>query len=105
MSTTNANTQHSSTKQEPCGGNTLQSFIKREHDPNENDELIENGDDDDGSNEDGSYRPRPQLPLPQVNLRSLADLMKGLEDGIIDVNPEYQREVVWTGDGVLTLLP
>ena len=48
------------------------------------------------------YRSRPQLQEPVVLMRNLADLMKLMDAGVIDVDPEYQREVVWTGERVST---
>ncbi|KAF2036311.1 hypothetical protein EK21DRAFT_96252 [Setomelanomma holmii] len=52
---------------------------------------------DDDYDED-TYKPRPQLPKPFVVMRSLAHLIKDLDTGFIDVDPEYQREVVWTAE-------
>ncbi|KAJ4320795.1 hypothetical protein N0V94_003207 [Neodidymelliopsis sp. IMI 364377] len=59
-----------------------------------------------------TYRSRPQLPQAYKCMRNLAHLMskqplssscdskltmaEHMEDGTIDVDPEYQREVVWT---------
>ncbi|KAL6710829.1 hypothetical protein ACN47E_007886 [Coniothyrium glycines] len=54
--------------------------------------------------DEDTYKPRPQLPKPNVHMRSLADLIKGLEDGSIDVDPEYQREVVWTAERMTGLI-
>ncbi|KAF2273292.1 uncharacterized protein EI97DRAFT_503573 [Westerdykella ornata] len=65
------------------------------------DELDEVSSDDDVAD---SYKPRPQLSQPAVLMRSLAYLVKGLEDGIIDVDPDYQREVVWTADRMTGLV-
>ncbi|RAQ99844.1 hypothetical protein DDE82_007850 [Stemphylium lycopersici] len=50
------------------------------------------------------YKPRPQLPQPNVHMRSLASLIKELENGTIEVDPEYQREVVWTADRMTGLI-
>ncbi|KAH7075764.1 hypothetical protein BKA63DRAFT_470115 [Paraphoma chrysanthemicola] len=73
---------------------TSQPFIKAEH-----------GDTfGDSDNEDGTYKPRPQLPKPFVFMRSLAQLIKDLDAGLIDVDPEYQREVVWTADRMTGLI-
>ncbi|KAF2847720.1 hypothetical protein T440DRAFT_455777 [Plenodomus tracheiphilus IPT5] len=99
MSTTT--TSCSSTKQELHEDIPLRTFIKDEPTPDRNGDFSDNADD---AKDDESYRPRPQLPRPQVNLRSLADLMRGLEDGNIDVNPDYQREVVWTADRMTGLV-
>ncbi|KAF2263407.1 hypothetical protein CC78DRAFT_617666 [Lojkania enalia] len=55
--------------------------------------------------EDGSYRPRPQLSKPYVGMRTLGYLMgEALEAEIIDVDPEYQREVVWTAERMTGLV-
>lgn len=99
MSTTKE--QHSHMKEESHEDDTLQALIKAESGPDDSDDLMGNVDDEDDG--DG-YRPRPQLPRPQVNLRSLADLIRCLDDGSIDVNPEYQREVVWTADRMTGLV-
>ncbi|KAF1834561.1 hypothetical protein BDW02DRAFT_568946 [Decorospora gaudefroyi] len=77
-----------------------QPFVKEE---------IENsgsffGDSDSDSDDEEIYKPRPQLPQPNVHMRSLADLIKDLENGAIDVNPEYQREVVWTTERMTGLV-
>ncbi|KAH7116956.1 hypothetical protein B0J11DRAFT_537976 [Dendryphion nanum] len=70
----------------------------------------EGGDDylteDAGESEDASlaFDPRPRLSEPAVYMRTLAYLMNGLETGKIDVNPEYQREVVWTADRMAGLV-
>lgn len=61
-------------------------------------EDINDGDDDAAA----IYRSRPQLQEPVVLMRNLADLMKLMDAGVIDVDPEYQREVVWTGERVST---
>ncbi|KAF2873148.1 hypothetical protein BDV95DRAFT_374275 [Massariosphaeria phaeospora] len=37
-------------------------------------------------------------------MRTLAYLIKGLNDGLIDVNPDYQRDVVWTADRMTGLI-
>ena len=59
--------------------------------------------DGDGDDDDVAvYRSRPQLQEPVVLMRNLADLMKLMDAGVIDVDPEYQREVVWTGERVST---
>ncbi|KAH7398692.1 hypothetical protein DE146DRAFT_655333 [Phaeosphaeria sp. MPI-PUGE-AT-0046c] len=57
--------------------------------------------------EDGdavTYQPRPKLPNAFVCMRNLADLIKDLNNNKIDVNPEYQREVVWTADRMTGLV-
>ncbi|KAF2257309.1 hypothetical protein BU26DRAFT_41383 [Trematosphaeria pertusa] len=36
--------------------------------------------------------------------KSLRTMMQGLDDGIIDVEPEYQRDVVWTADRMTGLI-
>ena len=65
-------------------------------------EDINDGDDGDDDDDDAVYRSRPQLQEPVVLMRDLADLMKLMDAGVIDVDPEYQREVVWTGERVST---
>ena len=66
-------------------------------------EDINDGDDDDDDAAAAAvYRSRPQLQEPVVLIRNLADLMKLMDAGVIDVDPEYQREVVWTGERVST---
>ncbi|CAO2650998.1 Nn.00g092950.m01.CDS01 [Neocucurbitaria sp. VM-36] len=88
---------HTSAAQHISDTNALHLHIK--------DELVDNegllGDEDD---EEDSYKPRPQLPKPFVVMRTLAHLMRDLESGIIDVDPEYQREVVWTADRMTGLI-
>ncbi|CAN9447597.1 unnamed protein product [Alternaria sp. RS040] len=37
-------------------------------------------------------------------MRSLANLIKELDSGVIDVDPEYQREVVWTAERMTGLI-
>ncbi|KZM18745.1 uncharacterized protein EKO05_0006570 [Ascochyta rabiei] len=54
--------------------------------------------------EDETYRPRPQLPQPVVLMRNLGYLMSLMESGVIDVDPVYQREVVWTADRMTGLI-
>ncbi|CAN9263461.1 unnamed protein product [Alternaria alternata] len=61
------------------------------------DDNIFAGSGSDNDNE-GGYKPRPQLPQPNVNMRSLANLIKELDSAVIDVDPEYQREIVWTAE-------
>ncbi|KAF2689585.1 hypothetical protein K458DRAFT_129698 [Lentithecium fluviatile CBS 122367] len=53
---------------------------------------------------DGSYKSRPQLSKPGTFLRTLSYLMNALDAGDIDVDPEYQREVVWTADRMTGLV-
>ncbi|KAL1599984.1 hypothetical protein SLS59_006057 [Nothophoma quercina] len=65
-------------------------------------EDINDGDDDD--DDAAVYRSRPQLQEPVVLMRNLADLMKLMDAGVIDVDPEYQREVVWTADRMTGLI-
>jgi hypothetical protein len=52
---------------------------------------------DEDAYQDGVYKSRAQLPQPGTFLRTLDYLMRALDAGDIDINPEYQREVVWTG--------
>ncbi|KAF1941986.1 hypothetical protein EJ02DRAFT_454652 [Clathrospora elynae] len=75
------------------------------HDEGDHDEDDHDEDDyDEDDYDEGVYRPRPQLPKPQVHMRSLASLIMDLESGVIDVDPEYQREVVWTADRMTGLI-
>ncbi|KAH6050755.1 hypothetical protein HBI54_046160 [Parastagonospora nodorum] len=72
-----------------------------EKDPHVKDEYDASGE---HSHDEATYKPRPQLPKPFVFMRSLADLIKDLDNDIIDVDPEYQREVVWTADRMTGLV-
>ncbi|KAF1851931.1 uncharacterized protein K460DRAFT_351795 [Cucurbitaria berberidis CBS 394.84] len=81
MSTNNDTSQHSDSA-------ALQHSVK--------DELADNEDFLwDGVHDESTYKPRPQLPKSFVGMRTLAHLMSDLENGIIDVDPEYQRDIVW----------
>ena len=68
----------------------------------------------DGNNCANAYKPGPPLPNPFVVMRALSRLMGeyryapetydiyllnigDLDNKVLDVDPEYQREVVWTG--------
>ncbi|KAG9185179.1 hypothetical protein G6011_07723 [Alternaria panax] len=93
------NTHRSSAGQLHASSSALSSAIKDEVD-NSN---IFAGSDSDSDDENG-YKPRPQLLQPNVNMRSLASLMKELDSGVIDVDPEYQREVVWTAERMAGLI-
>ncbi|KAJ4358955.1 hypothetical protein N0V95_002571 [Ascochyta clinopodiicola] len=53
---------------------------------------------------DEIYRPRPQLPQPVILMRNLGYLMSLMESGVIDVDPVYQREVVWTAERMTGLI-
>lgn len=69
--------------------------------------TIKNEDDDDQDEEMQDthiYKSRPQLPKPGTFLRTLNYFMAGLNSESIDVNPEYQREVVWTPDRMSGLI-
>ncbi|KAJ4329575.1 hypothetical protein N0V87_010738 [Didymella glomerata] len=59
---------------------------------------------DDYEDDDDVYRSRPQLQEPVVLMRNLGDLMKMMQSGTIDVDPEYQRDVVWTADRMTGLI-
>ncbi|KAL5418227.1 hypothetical protein PMIN03_001206 [Paraphaeosphaeria minitans] len=50
------------------------------------------------------YRPRPPLAKPGTYLRDIDWLIKAMDGNIIDINPEYQREVVWTADRMSQLI-
>ncbi|KAK0650159.1 hypothetical protein DIS24_g7067 [Lasiodiplodia hormozganensis] len=79
--------------------------------------------DDEGSEENGLrvFYPRPSLPVPSVEHRSLQNLMgknsvcthintadimatEMLEQEVIDLNPEYQRDVVWAQERMIGLI-
>ncbi|EMD96055.1 hypothetical protein COCC4DRAFT_122451 [Bipolaris maydis ATCC 48331] len=65
-----------------------------------NSDIIAQNEEDDPS----ICKPRPRLPHPNVHMRNMASLIKELEDGTINVDPEYQREVVWTADRMTGLI-
>ncbi|RMZ74359.1 hypothetical protein GMOD_00003384 [Pyrenophora seminiperda CCB06] len=67
-----------------------QTIVKDEVD--DESDGFEDVEDDDPT----EFKPRPQLPSAIVNMRSLKSLIRELENGVINVDPEYQREVVWT---------
>ncbi|KAL1605397.1 hypothetical protein SLS60_004946 [Paraconiothyrium brasiliense] len=50
------------------------------------------------------YRPRPPLEKPGTYLRDIGYLINAMKNDEIDVNPEYQREVVWTADRMSQLI-
>ncbi|KAF7571153.1 repeatmulti-domain protein [Pyrenophora tritici-repentis] len=50
------------------------------------------------------YKPRPELPSSIVHLQSLRKLIVELDNGRINVDPEYQREVVWTAERMTGLI-
>ncbi|KAE8845884.1 hypothetical protein PTNB73_01865 [Pyrenophora teres f. teres] len=50
------------------------------------------------------YKPRPELPSSHVHMQTLKRLIVELENGRIDVDPEYQREVVWTAERMTGLI-
>ncbi|KAH6618677.1 hypothetical protein C7974DRAFT_400627 [Boeremia exigua] len=56
------------------------------------------------NDDDDTYRSRPQLPVAHKLMRSLRELMKLMDTGGIDVDPEYQREVVWAADRMTGLV-
>lgn len=78
--------------------NHIQTAVKNKD--NEQDESLDKDTKDNG----GSFKPRPQLSQPFTCMRDLASLMQGLEDGTINVEPEYQREVVWTAERMTGLI-
>ncbi|KAF2465892.1 uncharacterized protein BDR25DRAFT_318039 [Lindgomyces ingoldianus] len=82
----------------PMAANQHEPSIKDEDD--DGDEFF----DDDDEGRDFTYKPCPRLPQPFVVMRTLGDLMKALDAGSIDVDPEYQREVVWTADRMTGLV-
>lgn len=82
------------------------------HEDDDQDDFGDSEDNLDGDTEE--FRSRPQLPHCVPLMRPLQYLMSecrsrllgsrrliqnedALEAGSIDINPEYQREVVWTG--------
>lgn len=65
------------------------------------------GDDgEDGSSEDesGSFQPATNLPNSRVIKRNLEDLMLLVEGPYLDLNPEYQRDVVWQPERMTGLI-
>ncbi|KAI4626573.1 hypothetical protein J4E83_003725 [Alternaria metachromatica] len=92
-----SNTQRGAAKQPNNDSIAVQSAVK---DEDGNDDIFAESDSDDGYD----YKPRPKLPQPNVHMRSLGSLIKELESGAIDVDPEYQREVVWTADRMTGLI-
>ncbi|KAF2177176.1 hypothetical protein K469DRAFT_755239 [Zopfia rhizophila CBS 207.26] len=80
--------------------NHSQPFVKdkdNEHNDFEGDEL-------EGADDISVYKPRPQLPQPFVIMRPLSYLLKGLYGGFLDINPDYQRGIVWSGDRMTGLI-
>ncbi|ORY18699.1 hypothetical protein BCR34DRAFT_660057 [Clohesyomyces aquaticus] len=77
--------------------NQAQASIKDEDD--DRDEFF-----DDDENEEFKYKSRPKLPIPFTVMRTLGDLVAALDAGSIDVNPDYQREVVWTAERMSGLI-
>ncbi|EUC42486.1 hypothetical protein COCMIDRAFT_39437 [Bipolaris oryzae ATCC 44560] len=75
---------------------TPRSVVKDEN----NSDVVAQDEEDDPS----IYKPQPQLPHPNVHMRNMRSLTKELEDGTINVDPEYQREVVWTADRMTGLI-
>ncbi|KAF1962729.1 hypothetical protein CC80DRAFT_96646 [Byssothecium circinans] len=71
----------------------------KDEDSNEDDFL-----DEEAQEDAASYRPRTQLSKPGTFLRNLNYFMKGLDEETIDINPEYQREVVWTAERMTGLI-
>ncbi|KAJ7590907.1 hypothetical protein C8J56DRAFT_783192 [Mycena floridula] len=59
----------------------------------EDDELISSDEDD---NEPGQFKLRGQLPKPQTLFFSIDALHEKIHHGLIDLNPPWQRDVVWT---------
>ncbi|KAI4695092.1 uncharacterized protein J4E84_001717 [Alternaria hordeiaustralica] len=92
-----SNTHRGAAKQPNSDSIAVQSAVK---DEDGNDDIFAESDSDDGY----EYKPRPKLPQPNVHMRSLGSLIKELESGAIDVDPEYQREVVWTADRMTGLI-
>ena len=62
--------------------------------PEELDELEEYSDPE--FNEDDTSETPPKDIVAYNELRSCADLARMTEDGVIDLQPEFQRDVVWT---------
>lgn len=44
------------------------------------------------------FKPKPKLPQSTTRTRSIQNLITLINDGVIDICPEYQRDVVWTKD-------
>ncbi|KAF2639340.1 hypothetical protein P280DRAFT_508442 [Massarina eburnea CBS 473.64] len=60
--------------------------------------------DEEAQEDAASYYPRLKLSTPTKSVRSLGYFMKGLDEELIDINPEYQREVVWTDERMTGLI-
>ncbi|KAF2712739.1 hypothetical protein K504DRAFT_211324 [Pleomassaria siparia CBS 279.74] len=78
----------------PQQPNQTQSFLKHEEEDGDDFYVEELSEDDDHF----AYKPRRQLSEPSVVKRPLHWLIKHLDSGYINVEPEYQRDVVWTAD-------
>ncbi|KAF2798901.1 hypothetical protein K505DRAFT_87483 [Melanomma pulvis-pyrius CBS 109.77] len=77
-----------------------QPILKHETEETVNDFESDLAEDDDGM----SFRPRSPLSSSTVIMRSIKWLIKHMEHGHIDLEPDYQREVVWTGDRMTGLI-
>ncbi|KAI9887472.1 MAG: hypothetical protein M1823_000730 [Watsoniomyces obsoletus] len=83
--------------------------IKREEDEESNySALYDDVDEEEREERDPSaYYPKNKFPPARMVTRTVQELYDLLEDGTIDLEAEYQREVVWTDDrqcGLVTTL-
>ncbi|KAF2737580.1 hypothetical protein EJ04DRAFT_461026 [Polyplosphaeria fusca] len=83
---------------EPSEPHDLVKEEDAEHDSFRNDES------DSDQEDEESYKPRTALPEPYVGRRTLRWLIDSLDKGIIDVEPDYQRDVVWTAERMTGLV-
>ncbi|KAI9836933.1 MAG: hypothetical protein M1837_003165 [Sclerophora amabilis] len=79
------------------GENDIVPEIAEEEGNYEDDERDEEEDDDDEESDVGGFVPRPKLPEPKVVSYKLGKLIELLNSPYLDLEPSYQREVVWSG--------
>lgn len=70
---------------------------------NADDDSVDEDEDEVGDNQN-KFRPRPSLPDSDVFKRSLGDLMVLMDGPYLDLNPDYQRDVVWTSQRMTGLI-
>ncbi|PSN63547.1 hypothetical protein BS50DRAFT_623296 [Corynespora cassiicola Philippines] len=80
------------------GFDSLQPQMEVEDD--EGGECSEESSEDDN----GHYEPRPQLSEPQVSELSLEKVIKRLDEKSIEIEPEYQRGIIWKPDRMTGLI-
>lgn len=66
--------------------------------------LGDDGEDGFSEDESGSFQPATNLPNSRVIKRNLEDLMLLVEGPYLDLNPEYQRDVVWQPERMTGLI-